>query len=222
MSYSRLKVLQRAATVLAGVVILKVTVAVVYGYRNYFPPNFDADFLRGREDHFFGPYQGAFYAHIASGPCALLLGSILISKRFRMRFPKWHRCLGRMQVALVLLLVAPSGLWMAWYAAAGPMAAAGFAVLAMLTGTTIALGWRAAVQRRFLVHRRWMMRCFLLLCSAVTLRVTVGLAIVLGVDSMWFDPVVSWASWLVPLGVYELLQWGRRGHVARDNALLPI
>ncbi|HUQ72631.1 MAG TPA: DUF2306 domain-containing protein [Planctomycetaceae bacterium] len=213
MSRHRLPLLQQVAYGLAGLVIIKVTVAVVYGYRNYFPPNFDADFLRGREDHFFGPYQAAFYAHIASGPCALILGTILISERFRLRFPRWHRCIGRIQIALVLLLVAPSGLWMAWYAAAGPVAAAGFAVLAVLTGTTVAMGWRAAVQRRFPVHRRWMMRCYLLLCSAVTLRVTVGLATVLGVDWMWFDPVVSWASWLVPLGVYEWLQVGR-GYLA--------
>ncbi|MCX7410198.1 MAG: DUF2306 domain-containing protein [Planctomycetales bacterium] len=80
-----------------------------------------------------------------------------------------------------------------------------FAILSVLTGTTVALGWRAAAQRRFQVHRRWMSRCFVLLCSAVVLRLVVGLATVVGVQSMWFDPVVSWASWLVPLAALELV-----------------
>jgi hypothetical protein len=93
---------------------------------------------------------------------------------------------------------------MAWYAAAGPVAAAGFAVLSILTATCIALGWRAAMQRRFAVHRRWMQRCFVLLCSAVVLRLIGGLASVLGIGAEWFDPVASWASWVVPLCVYEL------------------
>src|SRR5688572_25067520 len=77
--------------------ILKVTVSIVLGYRNYFPANFEADFLRGREAYFFGPYRAAFYAHIASGPVALLLGLVLISQRFRTRFTSGHRALGKVQ-----------------------------------------------------------------------------------------------------------------------------
>lgn len=196
--------LQRALTLLAGLLVLKVTAAVVLGYQNYFPPNFNSDFLHGREGYFSGPYQGAFYAHIASGPVSLVLGTLLISERFRLRFPQWHRRLGRMQIACILLLVAPSGLWMAYYAAAGTVAAVSFALLAILTGTCAAFGWRAAVERRFPVHRRWMGRCYLLLCSAVVLRLIGGLATVCGVQAPWFDPLASWACWIAPLAAFEL------------------
>ena len=215
--------LQRVLTLLTGLLILKVTVAVMLGYVNYFPPNFDADFLRGRERYFFGAYQWAFYTHIASGPVSLFMGVILISERFRRRYPKWHRLLGRVQVANVLLLVTPSGLWMSWYTATGTIVGIGFALLAVLTGTCIALGWRAAVKRRFQVHRRWMGRCFLLLCSAVVLRLVAGLGTVLGVQSPWFDPLASWASWLVPLGAFELsrLITGRVNPQRATPALKP-
>lgn len=196
--------LQQALTLLAGLLILKVTAAVVLGYRNYFPPNFNADFLRGREGYFFAGYQWPFYAHIASGPISLLLGMLLVSNRFRSRFPKWHRYLGRIQVAGILLLVSPSGLWMAYYAQAGTVAAVSFALLAILTGACAALGWKAAMQRRFAVHRRWMSRCYLLLCSAVVLRLMGGLATVSGVSAPWFDPLASWACWVLPLAAYEL------------------
>lgn len=205
-------VLQRALILLAVVVIVKVTVAVVIGYREYIPPDFNSDFLRGRESYFFQDYQWAFYTHIASGPVTLVLGLILITDQFRARFPKWHRYLGRIQVVCVLFLVAPSGLWMAWYAAPGPIAGISFAILSVLTGVCVALGWRAAVRRRLTVHRIWMSRCFVLLCSAVVLRIFGGLGSVAGVQSDWYDPLASWASWVMPLVAFELFS-RRRCHV---------
>lgn len=197
--------MQRVLTLLAGLLIVKVTVAVVLGYQNYFPPNFESDFLRGRESYFSGRYEWAFYTHIASGPCSLMLGMILVSDRFRLRFPRWHRLLGRIQVASVLLLVTPSGLWMAYYAAAGPIAGVGLAALGVATAVCITIGWRLAVKRRFAEHRRWMWRSFLLLCSAVVLRLFGGLATVVGVDAPWFDPLATWMSWILPLTAFELM-----------------
>ena len=203
-------VLWRAVLVLTVLLIVKVTVEVVWGYRNYFPPNFESDFLRGRERYFNNGYQTAFYAHIASGPVSLLLGMLLLSQRYRLRFPAWHRRLGRIQGMNVLLLVVPSGLWMAWYATAGRAAAIAFAVLATFTAACVLFGWRSAVRKRFAEHRRWMSRSFLLLCSAVVIRVLGGLGTVLGVDAPWFDSVASWVSWLVPLGLFELSSLRKR------------
>src|SRR4029079_4680969 len=114
--------------------------------------------------YFSGTYQWEFYAHIMSGPLSLILGLILIDERSRSRFPRFHRYLGRLQVACVLVLVTPSGLWMAYHAAAGPIAAVGLAALAIATATCVALGAWSAVTRRFSDHRRWMWRCYLLLC----------------------------------------------------------
>ena len=204
------RTLQRVVTLLAGLLTLKVIVRVILNYRNYFPPNFESDFLRGRELYFSGVYQWMFYTHIASGPFSIVLGMILVSEHFRRRFPRWHRYLGRTQVASVLLLVTPSGLWMAYYAAAGSIAAAGLAVLAVVTGICVALGWRSAVKRRFADHRRWMWRAFLLLCSAVVLRLMGGLATVTGTTATWVDPLATWMSWLVPLTAFELSELGKR------------
>lgn len=196
--------LRRVLVVMVALLICKVTVEVMLGYVNYLPPNFRSDFLRGRERYFFGAYQWAFYPHIASGPLAIFLGLVQISESFRRRFPKWHRKLGRFHVLNVLCVVTPSGLWMAYYASTGTIAAIGFAILAVLTATCSALGWRAAVKRQFPVHRLWMWRCFLLLCSAVVLRLLGGLGTVIGVQSVWFDPIASWSSWLLPLAAFEL------------------
>lgn len=193
--------------VAAALLIVKVTLSVVAGYRDYLPPNFDADFLLGREAYFWGPYCWAFYTHLASGPVSLLLGTILISDRFRSRFPRWHRRLGRFQVACVLLFVAPSGLWMAWHAMTGAVAGAGLGTLALATAFCTFVGWRAAVGRRYVEHRTWMWRMYLLLCSAVVIRIIGGLATVLESDALWIYPVSTWISWLVPLSIYECGRW---------------
>ena len=60
-------------------------------HRDYLPPNFESDFLVGRDSYFFGAYQWAFYAHIATGPVTLIVGMFLLSDRLRKQFPKWHR-----------------------------------------------------------------------------------------------------------------------------------
>jgi hypothetical protein len=204
MSKSESGIRQCILVLLAGVLILKVTLSVMLGYGDYFPPNFQSDFLRGRRSYFFGAYQWAFYAHIASGPVALMLGLTLVSERFRLKFPRWHRSLGKVQAALVLFVLAPSGLWMAYYADTGSIAATGFSFLAIATGTCVLLGWQAAVKKRFAEHRRWMSRCFLLLCSAVILRLIGGLSTVTNFGVEWSYPLAAWMSWLAPLFAYEI------------------
>ncbi|MDX1945356.1 MAG: hypothetical protein SFU86_08105 [Pirellulaceae bacterium] len=72
----------------AVLLILKVTLSVVAGYRDYLPPNFDADFLLGRERYFWGAYSAAFYVHLLAGPTALVVGTILIRDRFGQASPR--------------------------------------------------------------------------------------------------------------------------------------
>lgn len=216
MSKARSSLLHRVLRALAALLIFKVTLSVLADYRDYWPPNFDSDFLRGREVYFWGPYRWAFYIHLISGPVALIFGAVLANAQFSNRLPRWHRRLGRIHAACVLLLLVPSGLWMACYAATGAVAAAGLAALAIATAACIALGWKAAVARKFSDHRRWMLRSFVLLCSAIVIRMIGGLATVAQWDIDWLYPASTWASWLVPLIVYEstqFLAWrGQTGH----------
>jgi hypothetical protein len=202
----RLPPLSRVLALLAVLLVCKVAASVVLGYREYLPPNFDSEFLQGRESYFWGAYAWSFYAHLVAGPATLLLGTLLISDRFRARAAAWHRRLGRLQGMCVLLVLAPSGLWMARYAATGSVAAAGLGSLAIATAACVLLGWKAAVERRFTEHRRWMWRTYLLLCSAVVIRMIGGLATVAGFDALWLYPFSAWASWLGPLAIYEGLR----------------
>lgn len=209
MNGDRPKRLQQALRLLVFALIVKVTVGVVLTFGSYLPPDFDSGFLIGRDSYFWDGYHLAFYAHVISGPCSLFLGMVLLSERFRRRFAGWHRKLGRVQVANVLLLVAPSGVWMSFYAETGAVAGAGFGTLAVATGLCVLLGWRSAVNRRFAEHRAWMLRCYVLLCSAVVLRLTAGLATVADIEGDWPYQMAAWTSWLVPLAILEV--WRTRG-----------
>lgn len=56
-------------------------------------------------------------------------------------------------------------------------------------------------------HRRWMVRSYVLICSAVTLRLISGAAGLIGVPSPEGAYIVAaWSSWLLPLVVYEIAE----------------
>jgi hypothetical protein len=190
--------------ILAVVLIWKVTLSTVIEYRRYIPPDFESDFLRGRQQYFWGAYSWAFYTHLMSGPTSLILATILVSDRLRRLSPPWHRRLGRAQSTCILVFLVPSGLWMAYYAATGVVAAMGLGSLAIATAACAVLGWRSALKREWAIHRRWMWRTFMLLCSAVVIRLIGGLATVVHIDASWLYPLSTWASWLVPLLGFEL------------------
>ena len=202
--------LSRLLNLLLGLLVIRATISVVMKYPDYLPPDFRSAFLEGRESYFFGSYRWAFYLHIFSGPITLLLGLPLLAQRFLKAWPQWHRRLGKAQAVLVLLMVVPSGFWMAFHTDAGGIAGAGFATLAVATGVCVARGWQMARRSRFIAHRRWMSRCYVLLCSAVVLRLMAALAQLSRLDANDTYPVLAWISWLLPwLGfeIFDRIRW---------------
>lgn len=187
-----------------GLLIVVVTAKIVAEYVNYFPANFAADFLQGRKPHFYGTYQWAFYPHILAGPVTLIVGLFLVNDQFRLRWSHWHRRLGKLQIATVLLVLTPSGLWMSFYALSGIGVKLGFASLALVTGYSAWKGWQLAVKRDFRSHRIWMLRCYVLLCSAVVTRILGGTFVVLGIGAEWTYYLAAWGSWLIPLMIFEV------------------
>jgi hypothetical protein len=198
------------------VLLAKVLVSIVYEYRRYFPPDFDAAFLTGREATFTTTYAVAFYTHIIAGPLTLLLGAFLMSSGAKKRFARMHRVAGRVQVALVLLALVPSGLVMARQAFAGPIAGAGFTALSVATGGTALAAMAYALQQKFASHQRWATRCYVLLVSPLLLRLVSGFLIVMQRESAWAYCANAWLSWLVPWAVLEAWLVSRRANRPRE------
>ncbi|HVK14492.1 MAG TPA: DUF2306 domain-containing protein [Gemmataceae bacterium] len=213
----RYRVLMTALRWLAVVLILRVLATILANYPDYFPPDFDSLFLQGREATFVGAYRPAFYVHIFSGPVVLLNGLVLLSDTVRRRFGRLHRVLGRVQVGVLVLLVLPSAVVMARHTFGGWAAGLSFLLLSAATAGCAVVGVVHARRRRFDRHRRWMLRSYVLICSAVALRLISGAANLVGVPSPEAAyAVAAWASWLVPLAAFEVLERWRGSAGARS------
>jgi uncharacterized membrane protein len=207
----RARILTTVLRWLAILLILRVLAVILANYPDYFPPNFDSLFLQGREATFTGAYRPAFYIHIFSGPVVLFNGLIPMSEYIRRHNGGLHRFLGRLQVAVLLLFVLPSSVVMSRHAFGGWPAGLSFFLLSMATASCAVVGVMHARHGRYDRHRRWMLRCYVLICSAVALRLVSGTAGLLGVSSAETAYVVAaWSSWLLPLAAYEIMERTRQ------------
>ncbi|WP_125775888.1 DUF2306 domain-containing protein [Antribacter gilvus] len=113
--------------------------------------------------------------HVLCGTVAMVTACFQIWPAFRARYPRAHRVMGRTYVlagvlpggvlAIVVGLVSPFG----------PVVRAANVTLGILWLATTIAGFRMARQRRFVEHRRWMVRSFWLTFAIITTRVTSGI-----------------------------------------------
>ena len=174
---------------LVVILILRVLVGTLSNYPDYFPPDFDSLFLEGREATFTESYQVAFYVHIFSGPIVLVNGLILLCDRFRRRYGRWHRVLGRIQVVVLLLLVLPTSVVMARNAFGGWPAGISFVLLSFVTGACAILGVMFRGAR--------MLSAFGLACipfAAVAVVILVGKQVIEGTPSPNLGIAIIWAG----------------------------
>jgi uncharacterized membrane protein len=202
-----LKTLTTVLRWLAVLLILRVLATILANYPDYFPPNFDSLFLEGREATFTGAYRSAFYIHIFFSPIVLFNGLILMSEYVRRHGGSLHRLLGRVQVIVLLVFVLPSSVVMSRHAFGGWPAGLSFLLQSVATAICAILGVIYARRHRYNSHRRWMLRCYILICSAVVLRLVSGTAGLVGVPSAEGAYIIAaWFSWLFPLATYEIIE----------------
>ncbi len=146
--------------------------------------------------------------HMLVAPIALLLGPWQFFPRLRAKYPRLHRWSGRVYV--VACIVAGFGaLATAPYASGGPVAGLGFGILAVLwIGTTFA-GYRAAVARRFELHRIAMRFSYAMTFGAVTLRLQIPFGFIFfgfhsySAMSVWLA-YTSWIPNVIVVALYTL------------------
>jgi uncharacterized membrane protein YozB (DUF420 family) len=115
--------------------------------------------------------------------------------------------LGRIQVVILLVFVLPSSVVMSRHAFGGWPAGLSFVLLTAATASCAIMGVVQARRRRFELHRRWMLRTYVLICSAVVLRLISGAAGLVGVPSPEHAYVfAAWSSWLLPAAAYEIIE----------------
>lgn len=147
------------------------------------------------------------FVHVAGAVVALVLGSFQFLPALRRGAIPPHRWIGRLYV-MGCLVGGAAGLVLAPGSSAGPIASTGFGSLAIVWIAVTLLGWRAVLQGRFAVHRRWMIRSWALTLAAVTLRLYLPLVMVLDLPFLPWYRAISFLAWVPNLVVAEL--WLRR------------
>jgi uncharacterized membrane protein len=156
----------------------------------------------------------ALVFHAGFAATALVLGPLQFLPRLRARFPAWHRRAGTVYVA-ASLAAGVAGLILALGNSSGPIAAAGFGLLAVAWIGCTANAWRLARAHDYVRHRRWMIRSFALTFAAVTLRLYLPAAIIAHADILAAYRAISFLCWVPNLIVAEL--WLRRGAGLRTS-----
>ncbi len=145
--------------------------------------------------------------HILGAGPALLAGPLQFSTRIRLRWPRFHRLLGRVYV-LGSLIAAPAAFRLA-LGSECELCVLPLAILASLWFGTTLISFLAVRRRAFALHRQFMIRSYVLMCAFVIIRLTdnVSLPFEIG-DAEARRSVFEWLCWVVPLLVTEvILSW---------------
>ena len=141
--------------------------------------------------------------HVIGGVTALAVGPLQFVRRIRERVPAFHRATGKIYAA-ACAVGAPAGFMLAIGTKAGPIAALGFAIPAVLWPIFTFAGIRHAIGGRFAEHRAWMIRSYAVTANAITLRVMLPAAGLMGIPFLPAYQVIAWLGWIVNLGAAEL------------------
>lgn len=147
----------------------------------------------------------AFYTHILCSGYALLSGWLQFSTVLRRKRPGLHRFLGRAYV-IAALAGSFSGLYLAFFATGGPAASLGFGLLACSWCYTTLRAFGLARDRQWEAHRGMARYSFALCFAAVTLRLWLQLALLLGLDFTAAYRWIAWLCWLPNLFLVYLWQ----------------
>ncbi len=124
-------------------------------------------------------YYPLLVAHVVFGAVAMVACCFQVWPGYRRRHPRGHRLTGRIYVLAGVLPTGLTGLYVGQFTPFGPSVQVANTVIALLWLTVTALGFRAALHKRFTDHRRWMLRSFALTMSIIVSRLINVPAIIL-------------------------------------------
>ena len=173
-------------------------------------------------------YYPLLVAHVLFGAVAMLTCCVQIWPWFRRRYGAAHRMVGYVYVFGGVVPAGVIGLTIGAVSPFGPTIRVSNVLLAILWLTFTIAGFRMARRRRFVEHRRWMIRSFTLTMSVITNRVWAVIAVVVlmpqlpttfgGNEAMMVQTVAGlagWLGWVIPL---LLAEWWLEGDTGAHRA----
>ena len=195
----------------------KIVLILIFGYffwlmlrltLEYIPAQSDVSFLmiKQTEVNTHSEYLYFFYAHVYTSIFVLFSGFIAVFVKPKAAFRNLHRFFGKIYVILLLLIAAPSGIYMGFYANGGILAKISFVILGILWWFTTYKAYLEIRKKNVLNHKKWMYRSYALAVSAITLRLwKVVLVYFFQPNPMDVYEIIAWLGWVPNLILTEIL-----------------
>jgi uncharacterized membrane protein len=169
---------------------------VFHYYLNFGPKGFEV----------YWPRRWGLLAHISAGMVALVIGPFQFWTGLRSRLPKVHRWTGRIYLAAVAV-GSLAGLYMAATTTFGWPFGFALAMLALAWAGTAGVAYAAILNGAVALHRRWMVRAYVVTFAFVTFRLINDWLPTSQIKPPGELAVAdAWACWVVPLMVTMFIQ----------------
>lgn len=171
----------------------------------------DEQFLAYKQDYIGNPvWKAAFYIHVFTAVLALFAGFTQFSQELLRENKALHRFMGKLYVCNILFINVPVGMVLAIYANGQLVGKTAFVLLDCLWFWFTYRAYQCARQKKFVEHKRFMIRSFALTFSAITLRswkeiISHSFAI----DSAQLYMIDAWLGFVPNLIVAEFLIRGK-------------
>jgi len=171
----------------------------------YFLADGPIDLLANKPDEVLNSvvYMTTFYIHITFGGIALLVGWVQFIKKFRDKFRKAHRIIGKIYV-LSVLISAPVGFYIGFFASGGIVTQVGFTFGAFIWFVVTYIAYKAIRKGNVAKHREYMIYSYVGSFAAVMLRFILYPLINITGDFAFAYSISVWASWLPNFGIAYL------------------
>ena len=176
MQNTRILTFQKSAKVffqmLFWVPVIGFSLLLIYNTLPYYSFSKNFDFIKERSFLFQSNfYNTCFYIHITAGALCIFTALIQFSRYILKKSKAIHRISGKIYVAVVLFLGAPTGLYMAFFAKGSFWERCLFMFMAIWWFITTLNGLTTIHKRNIVAHKVWMMRSYAMAMTAVTFRV---------------------------------------------------
>ncbi len=168
---------------------------IVYNTIPYFNFKQDFIFITERAVLFLKPiYKYSFYTHIFAGIFCILTALLQFSSFILKKRKAIHIWSGRIYVFVVLVIGAPTGLFMSFFAKGSMAEKCLFMFMAISWFYFTAKGLMAVTQKSIKQHKSWMIRSYAMALTAVTFRIYYIILYLLDIELTKNYEVSLWMS----------------------------
>jgi hypothetical protein len=199
------------------------SLVLVYNTIPYFSFSSNFSFIQERIKLFADPlWKYSFYIHIAAGMFCITTALTQFSSYLLKKRRAIHVYAGRIYVFVVLVLGAPTGFYMAFFAKGGYWEKACFLFMAIFWFFTTIRGFEMIRQKNVLAHQHWMIRSYSMALTAVSFRLYHLIFFFLGMNHLDNYAISLWISVIGNMLIAEYIIYSKSKNYFQTTRLIPV